>query len=56
MRGKPHLIRPEAPCRGIRHRRPSDTPEDRHANYCITFDVYAGTTAGVLARARQATQ
>ena len=28
---------------------------DRHANYRITFDMYVGTTAGVLDRAPQAT-
>jgi hypothetical protein len=31
-------------------------PEDRHANYCITLDVYVGTTAGVLDLARHAAQ
>jgi integrase len=27
-----------------------------HANYCITLDMYVGTTAGVLDRARKATR
>jgi hypothetical protein len=27
-----------------------------HANYRITLDMYVGTTAGILDRARQATQ
>jgi hypothetical protein len=50
VRGKTHLTRPEAPGRGTRHRRPSDTPEDHHASYRITLDMYVGTTTGVLDR------
>jgi hypothetical protein len=56
MRGTTHLTRPGPPNRGIRHRRPSDTPKDRHASYRITLDIDVGTTAGILGRARQATQ
>ncbi len=32
------------------------THGDGHANYRITLDMYVGTTAGVLDRARTATQ
>jgi hypothetical protein len=27
-----------------------------HANYRVTLDMYVGTTAGILARARAATE